>query len=147
MKPVRERGQALQSNVPMASAVVAVARLLVHEGARLAKGFVTLGTGPACVSGGLHGLHGLYGLHGLHKFIFIFAAGHGSGALPSLFIFGTPTPSALAKVGWFVAAETRLVVFLDLLGPLELGTVIFGKLSHKAVRDSSACLGVTLKLR
>ena len=125
----------------MATGFVAVARLLVHEGARLAKGFVTLGTGPACVSGGLHRLHGL------HKFIFIFAAGHGSGALPSLFIFGTPTPSALAKVGWFVAAETRLVVFLDLLGPLELGTVIFGKLSHKAVRDSSACLGVTLKLR
>ena len=144
MKPVRERGQALQSNVPMASAVVAVARLLVHEGARLAKGFVTLGTGPACVSGGLHGLHRL---HGLHKFIFIFAAGHGSGALPSLFIFGTPTPSALAKFGFFVAAETCLVVFPDLLGPLELGTVIFGKLSHKAVRDSSACLGVTLKLR
>ena len=54
MKLVRERGQSLQSNVPMASAVVAVARLLVHEGARLAKGFVLLAIGPACAFGGLH---------------------------------------------------------------------------------------------
>ena len=53
MKPVRERGQALQSNVPMASVSVAIARLFVHESARLAKGFVLLANGPACVFGGL----------------------------------------------------------------------------------------------
>jgi len=38
----------------MATGFVAVARLLVHEGARLAKGFVLLAIGPACAFGGLH---------------------------------------------------------------------------------------------